>query len=132
MTQSVSFIFDPGSVAADGSVVVVKRSTDPVRINNSSFSVETAGIAAGAYRLVSDKTKFHLNNMTSLAASLPLGSSGNFEIYGYTPSSSMFDAELSLKTVEGTTLCTTNDLRAARLMQSLPWRRLSEDDMKDP
>ena len=26
----------------------------------------------------------------------------------------------------------TNDLRAARLMQSLPWRRLSEDDMKDP
>ena len=26
----------------------------------------------------------------------------------------------------------TNDLRAARLMQSLPWRRLSEDDMKEP
>ena len=26
----------------------------------------------------------------------------------------------------------TNDLRAARLMQSLPWRKLSEDDMKDP
>ena len=26
----------------------------------------------------------------------------------------------------------TNDLRAARLMQSLPWRRLSEEDMKDP
>ncbi len=26
----------------------------------------------------------------------------------------------------------TNDTRAARLMQSLPWRRLSEDDMKDP
>jgi hypothetical protein len=26
----------------------------------------------------------------------------------------------------------TNDLRAARLMKSLPWRRLSEDDMKDP
>ena len=26
----------------------------------------------------------------------------------------------------------TNDLRAARLMQSLPWRRLSEDDMKGP
>ena len=26
----------------------------------------------------------------------------------------------------------TNDIRAARLMQSLPWRRLSEDDMKDP
>ena len=26
----------------------------------------------------------------------------------------------------------TNDLRAARLMQSLPWRRLSEDDMKVP
>ena len=108
VTQSVSFVFDPGSVAADGAVVVVKRSTDPVRINNSSFSVETAGIAAGAYRLVSDKTKFHLNNMTSLAASLPSGSSGNFEIYGDTPSSSMFDAELSLKTVEGTTLCTTN------------------------
>ncbi len=83
-TQAVSFVFDPGSVTADGSVVVVKRSTDPVRINNSSFSVETAGIAAGAYRLVSDKTKFHLNNMTSLAASLPSGSSGNFEIYGNT------------------------------------------------
>ena len=108
VTQSVSFIFDPESVTADGAVVVVKRSTDPVRINNSSFSVETAGIASGAYRLVSDKTKFHLNNMTSLAASLPSGSSDNFEIYGDTPSSSMFDAELSLKTVEGTTLCTTN------------------------
>ncbi|MBQ6246298.1 MAG: hypothetical protein IJK04_05500, partial [Kiritimatiellae bacterium] len=80
VTQAVSFVFDSGSVAADGAVVVVKRSTDPVRINNSSFSVETAGIAAGAYRLVSDKTKFHLNNMTSLAASLPSGSSGNFEI----------------------------------------------------
>ncbi len=26
----------------------------------------------------------------------------------------------------------TNDLRAARLMQSLPWRRLTEDDMKEP
>ncbi len=26
----------------------------------------------------------------------------------------------------------TNDLRAARLMQSLPWRRLTEEDMKDP
>ena len=26
----------------------------------------------------------------------------------------------------------TNDTRAARLMQSLPWRRLSEDDMKEP
>ena len=26
----------------------------------------------------------------------------------------------------------TNDLRAARLMQSLPWHRLSEDDMKEP
>ena len=26
----------------------------------------------------------------------------------------------------------TNDLRAARLMQMLPWRRLSEDDMKGP
>jgi hypothetical protein len=108
VTQAVSFVFDPGSVAADGAVVVVKRSTDPVRINNSSFSVETAGIAAGAYRLVSNKTKFHLNNITSLAASLPSGRSGNFEIYGDTPSSSMFDAELSLKTVEGTTLCTTN------------------------
>ena len=108
VTQSVSFIFDSASTTADGAVVVVKRSTDPVRINNSSFSVETAGIAAGAYRLVSDKTKFHLNNMTSLAASLPSGSSGNYEIYGDTPSSSMFDAELSLKTVEGTTLCTTN------------------------
>ena len=108
VTQAVSFVFDSGSVTADGAVVVVKRSTDPVRINNSSFSVETAGIAAGAYRLVSDKTKFHLNNMTSLAASLPSGSSDNFEIYGDTPSSSMFDAELSLKTVEGTTLCTTN------------------------
>ena len=34
--------------------------------------------------------------------------SHNFEIYGDTPSSSMIDAELSLKTVEGTTLCTTN------------------------
>lgn len=45
MTQAVSFVFDSGSVTADGSVVVVKRSTDPVRINNSSFSVETAGIA---------------------------------------------------------------------------------------
>ena len=108
VTQAVSFVFDSGSVTADGAVVVVKRSTDPVRINNSSFFVETAGIAAGAYRLVSDKTKFHLNNMTSLAASLPSGSSGNYEIYGDTPSSSMFDAELSLETVEGTTLCSTN------------------------
>ena len=63
--------------------------------------------AVGAYRLVSDKTKFHLNNMTSLEASLPSGSSGNYEIYGDTPSSSMFDAVLSLKTVEGATLCTT-------------------------
>ena len=108
VTQSVSFVFDSASTTVDGAVVVVKRSTDPVRINNSSFSVETAGIAAGAYRLVSDKTKFHLNNMTSLAASFPSGSSGNYEIYGDTPSSSMFDAELSLKTVEGTTLCTTN------------------------
>ena len=26
----------------------------------------------------------------------------------------------------------TNDLRAARLMQSLPWRRLTEEDMKEP
>ena len=26
----------------------------------------------------------------------------------------------------------TNDVRAARLMQSLPWRRLTEEDMKDP
>ena len=26
----------------------------------------------------------------------------------------------------------TNDVRAARLMQSLPWRRLTEDDMKEP
>ena len=26
----------------------------------------------------------------------------------------------------------TNDTRAARLMQSLPWRRLSEEDMKEP
>ena len=26
----------------------------------------------------------------------------------------------------------TNDLRAARLMQSLPWRKLTEDDMKEP
>ena len=26
----------------------------------------------------------------------------------------------------------TNDLRAARLMQSLPWRRLTEEDMEDP
>ena len=26
----------------------------------------------------------------------------------------------------------TNDLRAARLMQSLPWHRLTEEDMKDP
>ena len=26
----------------------------------------------------------------------------------------------------------TNDTRAARLMQSLPWRRLTEDDMKEP
>ncbi len=26
----------------------------------------------------------------------------------------------------------TNDLRAVRLMQSLPWRRLSENDMKEP
>ncbi len=26
----------------------------------------------------------------------------------------------------------TNDLRAVRLMQSLPWRRLTEEDMKDP
>ena len=34
----------------------MKPSSDPVRINNSSFFVETAGIAAGAYRLVSDKT----------------------------------------------------------------------------
>ena len=25
-----------------------------------------------------------------------------------------------------------NDLRAARLLQSLPWRRLSEEDMKGP
>ena len=25
----------------------------------------------------------------------------------------------------------TNDTRAARLMQSLPWRRLTEEDMKD-
>ena len=31
----------------------------------------------GAYRLVSDKTKFHLNNLTRLAASLPSGRSGN-------------------------------------------------------
>ena len=42
VTQAVSFVFDSGSVADDGAVVVVKRSTDPVRINNSSFSVETA------------------------------------------------------------------------------------------
>ncbi len=26
----------------------------------------------------------------------------------------------------------TNDLRAVRPMQSLPWRRLTEEDMKDP
>ena len=108
VTQAVSFMFDPGSTTPDGSVVVVKRSSDPVRINNSSFSVAMSGLAPGAYRLVSDKTKFHLNNMTSLAASLPSGSSGNFEIYGNTPSTAMFDAELSLKTVEGTTLCSTN------------------------
>ena len=108
LTQAVSFVFDSASTTDDGAVVVVKRSTDPVRVNNSSFSVAMSGLAPGAYRLVSDKTKFHLNNMTSLAASLSSGSSGNFEIYGDTPSTAMFDATLSLKTVEGTTLCTTN------------------------
>ena len=108
VTQAASFIFDPSSTMSDGTVVVVKRSTDPVRTNNASFFIETSGLATGAYRLVSDKTKFHLNNMTSLAASLLSGRSGNFEIYGDSPSSSMFDAELSLKIVEGATLCTTN------------------------
>ena len=37
-------------------------------------SVEAARLhlnVVGAYRLVSDKTKFHLNHMTSLEASLP-------------------------------------------------------------
>ena len=89
-------------------VVVVKRSTDPVRINNSSFSVAMSGLASGAYRLVADRTKFHANNDTRLAASLPVGGSGEIEIYGDIPSSAMSDATLSLETVEGTTLCTTN------------------------
>ena len=33
--------FDPDSVLSDGSVVVVKRSTDPVRINNTTATVHT-------------------------------------------------------------------------------------------
>jgi len=103
-----SFTFDADSLVPDGSVVVVKRSTDPVRINNSTVSVQAAGLADGTYRLVSDKTLFAANGGTSQTVALESGESGGVELYGSSPSMAMNDATLTLQTVGGMALCTTN------------------------
>ena len=62
MTDCSDITFDPDSVLPDGAVVVVKRSTDPVRINNTTATVHAIGLADGEYRLLADLAKFHLNN----------------------------------------------------------------------
>ena len=108
VAPSVSFSFDPGSVLPDGAVVVVKRSTDPVRINNTTATVHATGLADGDYRLVTDLAKFHSNNETFRPVELDGGASEGVELYGFSPSSAMGDATLSLQTVGGTTLCSTN------------------------
>ena len=108
VSPSVSFTFDPGSVMSDGAVVVVKRSTDPVRINNTTAMVHATGLADGEYRLVTDLAKFHSNNDVSRPVELDDGTSDGVELYGFSPSSTMGDATLSLQTVGGTTLCLTN------------------------
>ncbi|MBR0506629.1 MAG: hypothetical protein IJJ84_14615, partial [Kiritimatiellae bacterium] len=106
VSPSVSFSFDADSILPDGKVVVVKRSTDPVRINDTTINVHASGLADGAYRLVADRAKFH-NNATLSAIELD-GGAGDANIYGDIPSSTMGDATLALQTIGGTTLCTTN------------------------
>ena len=108
MTDCSDITFDPGSVMPDGSVVVVKRSTDPVRINNTTATVHAIGLANGEYRLVTDLAKFHSNNDVSKPVELDGGASDGVELYGFSPSSAMGDATLTLQTAGGTTLCSTN------------------------
>lgn len=107
VSPSVSFSFDVDSVLPGGKVVVVKRSTDPVRINNSTATVHASGLANGTYRLVADGARFHQNNQ-AISTVEHDGGIGDADMYGDLPSSTMDDATLSLQTVGGTTLCTTN------------------------
>ena len=49
VSPSISFSFDPDFVLPDGSMAVVKRSTDPVRMNNTAVIGPTTSLAAGYY-----------------------------------------------------------------------------------
>lgn len=78
----------------------------PVRINDTTVNVHASGLADGSYRLVADRAKFNSGSQYT-AVALDQGT-GGAAMYGDIPSSTMDDATLSLQTVGGTTLCSTN------------------------
>lgn len=84
-----------------------------MRINDTTVNVHASGLADGSYRLVADMAKFNFGDQ-STAVVLWLRIS--HELYPEGLEYELFCA------AEG------NDTRAARLLQSLPWRRLTDEE----
>ena len=142
MMQVVSFVFDSGSVTADGSVVVVKRSTDPVRFHplvgrhpsprgQPHHLPQASTNAPGGFVFPAAEALIAIGPAIGdcferLKATKPLSVEETLWL--------RISHELYPEGLEYELYCAaqTNDLRAARLMQSLPWHRLTEEDMKEP
>jgi hypothetical protein len=106
VNPSATVSFSSSDIYA-GEAVVVKRSTDPVRTNNATCHVSISGLAAGRYRLHTDKGLFQDTDTASCDMEIFLGSD-SAELYGHTPSSTTNDATVFFRTVEGNTFASTN------------------------
>lgn len=106
VNPSATVSFSSSDIYA-GDAVVVKRSTDPVRTNNATCHVSISGLAAGRYRLHTDKGLFQDTDAASCDMEIFLGSD-SAELYGHTPSSTTNDATVFFRTVEGNTFASTN------------------------
>ena len=101
-----SVSFSAGELTG-GQAVVVRRSTDPVRINNATCLVSATGLADGRYRLHTDRGRFAATDSQTTEVSLVNGQA-SAALYGYDYSVTTNDAAIYLRSVEGQTFASTN------------------------
>ena len=90
-----------------GGALVVKRPTDPARFNSATGTVCVTGAAASCLMLEGDKVCFEQSGASRQTVNCD-ETGTQFIFYGVTPSETMNDASITLKTIGGETLVATN------------------------